>query len=565
MSTVTITFESREIHCQPGLSVAAALTAVGELELRDAGAGERRGLFCGMGVCQECRVHVEGRGDVRACMTGVEDSMRVSRLPERAVPGEAPEAATDKGGALPESPDLLVLGGGPGGLTAASIAAEAGADVVLVDERPALGGQFFKQPAAKTELPVSLENDSQFERGRGLIERARRSGARLLSGAEVWGAFAPNEFAIAHRGASWIMRPKRTIVATGAYERGLPVPGWTLPGVMTTGAAQTLLRSYGVVVGKRVLVAGNGPLNLQVALELQRAGATVVAVAESARRPGLASLGGAVRLLLASPRLAFDGLGYLAALRRARVPVLFERVLQSVQCSDGALRATLLEVGTAGTGVEYPSRVDVDVVCVGYGFQPGNEVLRCLGARHDYDERRGHLVTVRDAHCETTVGGVYAVGDCCGLGGAPAALEEGLIAATAVLRSLHLDVPKGLAHERKRASRRLLRARRFQSALWQLFAAPRLQTELATPDTPICRCENVRLGDLTAALEQGDSTIAMLKRRTRLGMGPCQGRYCAPVAAAVIERHTGRPMDEYSLFAPRVPIKPVRIGDVAAI
>lgn len=559
MQTIGIVFEGREIRCRPGLSVAAALTAAGERELRDTGPGEQRGLYCGMGVCQECRVRIDGRDGLRACMTPVADSMRISRMPPVATPGaHAPEHAGDE---QPQAPDVLVIGGGPGGLTAAAVAAEAGAKVVLVDERPALGGQYFKQPAPGVKLPRSLAGDSQFRRGRELIDRARRSGTRMLGGAEIWGAFAPNEFGLSTGSGSWIMRPKRTIVATGAFERGLPVPGWTLPGVMTTGAAQTLLRSYGVLAGNRVLVAGNGPLNLQVALEMQRAGATVVAVAESARAPGLASLGDAVRLLLASPGLALDGLGYMAALRRAGVPVLFQRVLKSVEAVEGGLRASLAAVGDEGGPAE--RTVAVDAVCAGYGFQPGNEVLRCLGCRHRHDERRGHLVTVRDEHCETTVAGIYAIGDCCGLGGAPAALEEGLIAATAAARSLGLDLPAKVVEYRKAAIRALRRHRRFQAALWRLFDAPRYQAELATPDTMVCRCEDVRLRDLDAALALGDSTIAMLKRRTRLGMGPCQGRYCAPVAASIIERHTGSPPDEFSLFAPRVPIKPVRIGDIA--
>ena len=558
---ISIFFEGREIRCWPGVSVAAALTAAGERELRDAGCGEVRGLFCGMGVCQECRVQIDGRGGLRACMTPVADSMHISRMPELGAPGEhAPRQAGDE---RPETPDLLVIGAGPGGLRAASVAAEAGADVVLVDERPAPGGQFFKQPVPAAQLPPSLAGDRQFARGRRLIERTKHSGVRMLAGTEVWGAFAPDEFGVVDGCGSWVMRPKRALVATGAYERGLPVPGWTLPGVMTTGAAQTLLRSYGVLAGKRVLVAGNGPLNLQAALEMHRAGASVVAVAEAAAAPSRTSLGDAARLLFASPGLALDGLGYLAGLLRAGVPVLYRRVLKSVGAAKGHLEATLVKVGDEdGPGER---RLEADVVCMGYGFQPNNEVLRCLGCRHEHDERRGHLATVRDEHCETTVSGVYAVGDCCGLGGAPAALEEAVVAAAAAVRSLGLDLPEGVAKDLRSAVRKLRRHRRFQALLWRLFDAPRYQTELASPETAICRCENVRLGDLRAALDQGDSTIAMLKRRTRLGMGPCQGRYCAPVAASMIERHTGSPSDEFSLFAPRVPIKPVRIGDIADV
>ena len=561
MGTISIFFEGREIECRPGMSVAAALTAAGERELRNAGPGDIRGLFCGMGVCQECRVQVDGGSDLRACMTPVVDSMRLSRMPERAVPRDYP---VEIGGHdRPQAPDLLIVGGGPGGLTAASVAAEAGADVVLVDERQVLGGQFFKQPVAAADLPASLVGDRQFERGRLLIERARRSGVRILGGTEIWGAFAPNEFGVSDGRGSWTMRPKRTIVATGAYERGLPIPGWTLPGVMTTGAAQTLLRSYGVLAGARVLVAGNGPLNLQVALELQRAGASVAAVVESAGRPVWASLADAVRLFLAAPGLAVDGFRYLAGLLRAGVPVRYRRVLKSVDVVDGGLKATLVQVGDEDGPAE--RAVEVDAVCVGYGFQPNNEVLRCLGCRHDHDERRGHLATVRTQDCETTLSGIYAIGDCCGLGGAPAALQEGVIAAYAAVRSLGLELALEISRERDHAIRALRRHRRFQAALWRLFAAPRYQTELATPDTPVCRCENVRLADLTAALEQGEVSIAMLKRRTRLGMGPCQGRYCAPVAASIIERRTGRPADEFSLFAPRVPIKPMRIADIAGV
>ena len=241
--------------------------------------------------------------------------------------------------------------------------------------------------------------------------------------------------------------------------------------------------------------------------------------------------------------------------------MLYRRVLKAVETADGRLSATLARVGEENGPAD--CTIEADAVCVGYGFQPNNDVLRCLGCRHDHDERRGHLVTVRDGHCETTVGGVYAIGDCCGLGGAPAALQEGIIAACAAVRSLGFDPPAGCLRERERAVRTLRRHRMFQAALWRVFDAPRYQTELATPETTICRCEKVRLRDLSAALEDGDATIGMLKRRTRLGMGPCQGRYCAPVAAAMLERRTGNPQDEFSLFAPRVPIKPVRIGDIA--
>jgi NAD(P)H-nitrite reductase large subunit len=432
--------------------------------------------------------------------------------------------------------------------------------VVLLDERKARGGQYFKQPANQQLLHESLAGDLQITGGRRLVERAAHSGAKIISNAQVWGAFAPAEFAVLEDAGSTIYRPRHTIVATGAYERGLPIPGWTLPGVMTTGAAQGMLRNYGSVPAGRIVIAGNGPLNLQIALELKRAGADVRLVAELADVSLLRWMTNGLRMLSSVPKFAFDGIGYLRGLRKANVPVRFGRCLTEVTEAEGGLAA---RIGTVrGSRVEHHEIIAADVVCVGYGFQPSNEILRCLGCSHSYDKSRGHLVTERSEDCETTVPSVYAVGDCAGFSGAPAALQDAAIAAHAVLRSLDCEVSDKHAAELRDAQRARPRHRAFQAALWTLFDAPRFSTQLATESTLICRCENVSLGDVAAAVKDGAASLAAIKQRTRLGMGPCQGRYCAPVAAELLAEQSGHPVDEYSFFAPRPPLKPVRIADI---
>ena len=557
--SVGIDFEGREIPCRNGMSVAAALIDAGVTVLRKHADGDMRGLFCGMGVCQECRMTIDGQHGIRACMTPVHESLRVSRGEPRP---QAKSAPTATGAAENETirPDVLVLGGGPAGLTAAAVAAEGGAQTVLLDERSVAGGQYYKQPHSLDHVPRSLVADRQFAAGRALIERAQRSGASLLSGVEVWGVFAAGEFSVCDGNCTRIYKPKHTIVATGAYERGLPLSGWTLPGVMMTGAAQSLLRSHGVVAGKRVLIAGNGPFNLQVALEMQRAGANVVAVTELASPPGVGSIVTALRMLASAPGLTMNGVRYIAGLRRAGVPVMYRHGLVSIERHEAGLRAW---TGPGrDSGIDPQSSFDVDIVCMGYGFQPRNEILRSLGCRHEFDPQRGHLVTVRNPSLETSVPHIYAIGDCCGLGGALAAMEEGVIAACATLRSLGLDPDARLSAQKKSALRELRRQRTFQRALWRLFAAPRFQAELATPDTIVCRCEGICMQELEEALAGGNAAIASVKQRTRLGMGACQGRYCAPVAAALIAQRDGRPIDEFSFFAPRSPMKPIRIADV---
>ena len=454
----------------------------------------------------------------------------------------------------------MIIGAGAGGLTAASVAAESGADVVVLDERSLAGGQYYKQPATPANVHGSLRDDRQQAEGRQLIERAERSGAKIIPGSDVWGAFAPNDFAVSNGERSVVYRPKNTIVATGAYERALPMPGWTLPGVMTTGAAQIFLRSYGVVAGKRVLVAGNGPLNLQVALELSRAGATVVAVVELAAKPGIRLLWHAATMVVAAPILTANGLRYLAGLRRSGIPVLYRQVLTSVTTSGGGLKASICHHG-AGDSVADTS-FDADIVCMGYGFEPNHNILRSLGCEHSFDQRRGQLVPERSPVCETSVPGVFAVGDCCGLGGAPAACDEATLAAVAVLRSLGIKRTPELRRRERRARLNLRRHRVFQRALWSLYAAPRIHGELASADTPICRCENVDLRQITDLLDDDCPTLGTIKRQTRLGMGACQGRYCAPVVAALLAQRSDAGMDQYSLFAPRAPIKPVRISEI---
>jgi NADPH-dependent 2,4-dienoyl-CoA reductase/sulfur reductase-like enzyme len=428
--------------------------------------------------------------------------------------------------------------------------------VVLIDERPAPGGQYFKQPAAGLDLPAGLLADPQFAGGRALIDRAVGAGVNVVRGTVVTAA-PPRTVSAVLPGIGLVrFSPRRLVVATGAYERPLPVPGWTQAGVMTTGALQTLLRSYRVVPRQRIVIAGNGPLNLQVALELSRAGAEVVGVAELAPRPGPGRAGDLMRMALASPGLAWQGAATLAALARGRVPVHWDSVLASIERKGDGLVATLSRPGRAAGS---PLRLEADIVATGYGFLPSDEILRLLGVEQDFDPVRGQRITRRDEAMATSVEGVHAVGDCCGLGGAPAAQAEGLVAGLAVARALDGSPGPSLLREEGEALSALGRHRAFQAALWSLFAAPRPGLSLATPETIVCRCEEVTLADLQAARDAGAGDIGALKRATRCGMGPCQGRYCADAAAFLL---AGDPagLDAGSFFAPRPPIRPVPLG-----
>ena len=555
----TFDFEGRPIEAAHGESLGAALLAAGERACRRARSGAPRGLFCGIGVCQDCLVTVDGVPNQLACMTAARGGASVQRQQPFTGPGVPRQGVPEHD----ESMDVLVIGGGPAGLAAASIAAEAGLDVVLIDERGKLGGQYYKQPADEAAVNDALV-DRQFRRGRAMIRRVQQSGARVLAGVTVWAAHGPAEVMALGSAASYVFRPKRLVIATGAYDRAVPMPGWTLPGFMTTGAAQSLLRAYQVAPGERVLISGNGPLNVQLAAELTRAGVTVVALAELARAPGAPSARPLAAMLWNAPDLLRDGAGYLHTLRRAGVPMLYGHSVIAASGNEGVAQATVAGIDGSVRPIPGTERVlDVDAVCIGFGFLPSNDIPRALGCRHGFDERRGHLVAVRDRLGRTTVEGVAVVGDGGGIGGARMAVAQGLLAGVDAARSLGAGDPTTLGREARRAQRALLRQERFQRALWALYDAPLMVDQLAADDTHICRCEEVTRATIHEAMDGGVESLGALKRVTRAGMGRCQGRYCAGIMAGMLPAHGARATDEFDFFAPRAPFKPVPIGAVA--
>jgi NADPH-dependent 2,4-dienoyl-CoA reductase/sulfur reductase-like enzyme len=546
------TFDGTSIEARDGETIGAALARAGVSALGKRRDGRPRGLFCGMGVCQECVVSIDGQPGCRACMTIVANGMVTTS--HNYAPAMSPPATTATRPATVERPQVLVVGAGPAGLTAAYAAALCGARVTVADERTKPGGQYFKQRVGGEGV------DAQMREGHELIETVAASGVTLLAQAAVWGAFGPRKLAATVADTQCVFAPERLVLATGAYERGVPLPGWTLPGFMTTGAAQTLLRAYGVVPGRRIVVVGNGPLNFQLAAELVAAGADVAAVVEASRPSSrLTSLVDAAR---AAPGLVAKGLGYVAHLRRAGIPILYGNVVTAARGTSRVEFCTVARIDASGRpDMRVTHEFAVDTVCVGYGFLPANEIARALGCRHAIDSE-GRLATIVDGDGLTSVDGVYAIGDAAAFRGAQVARCQGLITGCAVSRSLGLEVPAQLSRNLARARRELARHLSFQRALWQAFTAPAMRTQLAQPDTIVCRCENVTLSAVDDAIDNGATTPGAIKRRTRAGMGRCQGRYCESIVAAMLPQSAGVARDESFAFAPRAPIKPVRIKDL---
>lgn len=422
--------------------------------------------------------------------------------------------------------DLAVIGAGPAGLAAALAAERRGLRVALVDAAPEPGGQFYRQPAPalRAERPQTLHH--QWRTWTRLRDRLATSSVRLLTEHHVWSVERTPEGLIVHA----LLGPEQeepaevharaVLLATGAYETVLPFPGWTLPGVVTAGGAQAMLKGGLAVPGRTAVVAGTGPLLLPVATGLAAAGVRVGALVESAD-PG--------RMLRHAGPLAGklpEGAGYAARLLRHRVPVLARHTVLRAHGEGrltGVTVAALDARGRVRPGTE--RRLPCDTLAVSHGMLPHTDLAESLGCRLD-----GLTVAV-DTEQRTDVPGVWAAGEATGVGGSGLALAEGHVAGRSIAARLRGATPD--PGQWAPAARARARLRVSAGALDAVFAPPAGWAERVTDDTVVCRCEEVTAGAVRAGLALGAGDARTVKLLTRAGMGWCQGRMCAPAVAGL--------------------------------
>ncbi|MFF7790632.1 FAD-dependent oxidoreductase [Streptomyces sp. NPDC007991] len=423
--------------------------------------------------------------------------------------------------------ELAVIGAGPAGLAASLAAAARGIRVALVDAATQTGGQFYRQPAAGLAAgrPEALHHRWRtWERLRdGLAARS----VRVLTDHHVWcvertsGGFTVHALLGPEQEEPAEVHARAVLLATGGYEHVLPFPGWNLPGVVTAGGAQAMLKGGLVVPGRRAVVAGTGPLLLPVAAGLAAAGVEVAALVEST---------GAARLARHGPALAGklpEGAAYAARLLRHRVPVLARHTVVRAHGDDRLTGVTVAALDTAGRvrpGTE--RRLACDTLAVGHGMLPHTDLAEGLGCRLD-----GLAVAV-DTEQRTDVPGVWAAGESTGIGGAALALAEGHIAGCSAAASLRGTAPTPAPA----ALTSRTRHRSSAAALDAAYAPPAHWPEQVTDDTLVCRCEEVTAGAVRDALALGAGDERTVKLLTRAGMGWCQGRMCAVAVAGLAGR-----------------------------
>jgi NADPH-dependent 2,4-dienoyl-CoA reductase/sulfur reductase-like enzyme/bacterioferritin-associated ferredoxin len=453
--------------------------------------------------------------------------------------------------------ELAIIGAGPAGLAAAVTAAQAGVDATLLDEYPRLGGQYLRGAHRRQTTPLTHTES----RARKYLEQLSHAPVTLRTGTLVWG-IEGKTLAIHGTNGCGELEAEAIIIATGGREKVLPFPGWTLPGVMTLGAAQILVKEHGVAPGRRVLVAGSGPLSLAVAAKLaQTPSVEVVGILEATcpwewliHAPAL--IGNFDRLI--------EGWGYLGTIIPHRIPYRFGHAVIQANGNDRVRDVVTARLDGDGTPLSATrEHLAVDTVCLGFGFVPNIALAQLAGCRLAYRANGGGWVPDVNENLETSIPGIYAAGEVTGIAGAKAALVEGQIAGLAVARALgQLDDPT-FRREVNPLRRQLKPLRRFETMLNTLFRAPAGLNAITTDETILCRCEEVTAGEVRVAVRSGANTLSDLKNWTHVGQGLCQGRTCGHLLARQLTLENGCNEQDAGLFRARPPIKPIPLSDLA--
>ena len=355
-----------------------------------------------------------------------------------------------------------------------------------------------------------------------------------------------------HDGRADRLRFDALILATGAAERVLPFPGWTLPGVFTLGAAQVALKAQATLIGPRVVFAGTGPLLYLVASQYVQAGGQVQAVLDSAPPDAPRR---ALPQLLARPAMLAKGALYLARLRLAGVAV--RRGVQGLR-AEGDGRVQRLHWRQDG----HDHAIDCDAVAFGHGLRSETQLADLAGCAFDWDELDQAWLPRRDAAGRSSVAGVYLAGDGAGIGGADAAELAGERAALALLQDRGQTVHTARAAMLERAQRP---HRRFRAAVEVLSPPPADWAAQAGDELVVCRCEEVTAGELRACVrDAGTHELNRLKALTRIGMGRCQGRMCGAAAARLLAEATGCALRDVGRLRSQPPVKPVPVAVLGA-
>ena len=450
--------------------------------------------------------------------------------------------------------EIIVIGAGPAGMSAAQMAAEHGAKTLLLDEQRSPGGQIYRAIEANMQRDRPELGDA-YRKGEKLARAFRNCSVDYVPGASVWQLSQDGTVGYAKDGTAHIITADQIILASGALERPVPIPGWTLPGVMTVGAAQILLKESQIGIRDAVFV-GTGPLLYLLAHQYITAGIPIKAVIDL--MPTSNYLAALAHLPRALPSLAkiIEGWRWKREIASSGIPLV-----------TGCGGVRILGEGRAEAIAYHHDNVWHEVPChqvlLHQGVAPDVNTALAAGCRYHWSKAQACWNIDVDAWFQSSVPGIAVAGDAAYIAGAVAAEQSGRIAALGALERLgkvSRSDRDGLAAPSQAALKSEMRLRPFLDSLFKPADVFRIPSQ---PDTVVCRCEEISVQQIHAAVELGCIGPNQLKSYTRCGMGPCQGRFCGLTVSELIGKFCGKPVDSVGYYRLRYPVKPLLLEELA--
>jgi NADPH-dependent 2,4-dienoyl-CoA reductase/sulfur reductase-like enzyme len=452
--------------------------------------------------------------------------------------------------------DVIVLGAGPAGISSASSLAESGLEVLLLDEQPRPGGQIYKSIEKTTDQRMKILGED-YKAGQKLVRRFRSQKIKYMPNATVWQAETDGHVYYSCGGNSHEVFAKFIVAATGAMERPVPFPGWILPGVMGAGGANNLIKDAGLVPQGRVILAGSGPLLFLETVHLLEMGVDIRAILEtSSALPNLSSLfhlPGAVR------RMDYfkKGISMLGRIKKAGID--HHKNIKKLQ-ARGRESVESVHVQKGGKSLDF----EADLLLTHFGVIPNTAVSRQLGCRHKWNDTQRYWYPECDKWGRTSHNAVFAPGDGGYVHGALAAALKGEMAALAIGADMGMIHP-GERDIRAASIERQLARELYPSPFMDAMYAPAPDLYDADPETLVCRCEGITMGEINKAIDEGCIDPNEIKALLRPGMGACQGRMCGSALSEIISLRTGIDIKEAGFLNIRPPLKNISLQEIANI
>jgi NADPH-dependent 2,4-dienoyl-CoA reductase/sulfur reductase-like enzyme len=453
--------------------------------------------------------------------------------------------------------DIVIIGAGPAGMAAACEACQQGAKVAVFDSQARAGGQIYRN-IDQTSASVASILGKDYQYGKALVEKFSNEGGHFFSSASVWYLDEKQQIGVTSSGKSYFVKAKKLILATGALERPMPIPGWQLPGVMTAGAAQILLKSGAVVPDGRIVLAGSGPLLLLLAHQYLLAGVNIAAIVDTTPK---GVTGRSLRHFLkalAGYDYLFKGVKLLWSIYRARVP--FYRHAQGlVALGDEKLDAIKFSMG--GSSAK-ETTLKIDTLFLHQGVISNNRLPLAAGASVSWSATQCQWVVDTDIWGQSNSANTYVVGDCGKIIGARASEYQGQLAALHALQQLGKITEKEL-HQRAKAPAKAYARHIAVRPFLDDYYMPAKEYQVPADGTVVCRCEEVTAKQIREAVTIGCTGPNQVKSFTRCGMGPCQGGQCSSTLSLIIADALGKPVDEVGYLRVRPPLSPITLGQLA--